>query len=424
VQFPKNFLWGAATASHQVEGNNRWNDWWEFEQDGRVPHRSGDACRHFELYDEDFRLAQSLGHNAHRFSIEWSRIEPIEGQWNHEALDHYAEVLTALKARGLEPIVTLHHFTNPAWFLQRGGWTRPDAVSIFERYVEFVAARLASRAKYWLTINEPTVYIKLAFVTGVWPPCEKGSWRHAYLALRNQCRAHTAAYDILHRHRADVMVGFSHSAPYIVPCNPHRLRDRWAAQLRDWVLNRLCFRLLGRPPRRALDFIGVNYYARQIVRSGWKGMELLFGADCTEAHHGDARNFNSLGWEVHPAGLTGILRRLSRYRVPLMVTENGISTTDEAQRTEFIRSHIRALAAALQEGIDVRGYLYWTLFDNFEWAAGYTAHFGLAAVDRVTQRRVLRPAAQIYAAVCFANSDCLSDDDSTMVTGGAPLQDT
>jgi beta-glucosidase len=145
-RFPPGFLWGAATSSHQVEGNNRWNDWWEFEQSGRLPYASGSACDHFERYEGDFDLARSWGHNAHRLSIEWSRIEPTEGKFDAAALDHYAKVVAALKTRGIEPVVTLHHFTNPAWFTRRGGWTRPESVELFTRYVGAVTSRLAQQS--------------------------------------------------------------------------------------------------------------------------------------------------------------------------------------------------------------------------------------------------------------------------------------
>ena len=407
MQFPDGFLWGAATASHQVEGNNRWNDWWEYEQKGRLPYRSGDACRQFELYEADFELARSWGHTAHRFSIEWSRIEPVQGQWNHAAIEHYIALIDALRRRDIEPILTLHHFTNPAWFTQQGGWYSADAVMLFQRYVEFVAARLGSRVRFWLTINEPTVYVKRAFVAGDWPPCEARSWYHACLSLRNLCRAHVAAFTVLHRHRPDAMVGFAHSAPYVVPCDPRRLRDVWSAKLRDLVLNSLCFRLLGRSPRRVLDFLGVNYYTRQIVRSQSSGVGLIFGTECKDSHHERPRNFSSLGWEIYPPGLTGILRRLSRYGVPLIVTENGISTVDELQREAFLVDHIRALAAAIQEGIDVRGYLYWALYDNFEWTEGFNAHFGLAAVDHATQQRLPRPAGERFASICRSDAIAL-----------------
>src|SRR5262245_58024376 len=155
--FPRAFMWGAATASHQVEGGNRWNDWWALEESGRLPHRSGEACRQLDLYAQDFDMARAWGHNAHRFSLEWSRIEPRQGEWSEAGIAHYARVLDALRERGMEPVVTLHHFTNPEWFAARGGWVRADSVRLFERYVEHVARRLGSRVRFWLTINEPTV---------------------------------------------------------------------------------------------------------------------------------------------------------------------------------------------------------------------------------------------------------------------------
>jgi beta-glucosidase len=399
--FPADFLWGAATSAHQVEGGNRWNDWWELEQEGRLPHRSADACRHYELFESDFDLAKSLGHNAHRLSIEWSRIEPQPGAWDDAALDHYAAVIAALRRRRLEPVMTLHHFTNPAWFAHQGGWTRSDSVAQFVRYVEVVAARFAGDVRYWLTINEPTVYVKHAYVVCDWPPCGRRSWRKAAQALRNLCRAHTAAHAILHRHRSDAMVGFAHNVPYVVACRPGSLADRSAARLRDFVLNRLVFRLFGHSPRQVMDFIGVNYYSRQIVR--WRpalGAASAFGGECTADHHQAPRTFTTLGWEVYAAGLARVLRRLARYGLPLMVTENGIATTDEDQRTQFLQDHVRALADAGREGIPLLGYLYWTLMDNYEWNSGHTAQFGLAATDFGTQQRSPRPAARLFRTIC------------------------
>jgi beta-glucosidase len=403
-RFPAGFLWGASTASHQVEGDNRWNDWWEFEEAGRLPHRSGEACRHFELYEGDFDLARSFGHNAHRFSIEWSRIEPREGDFDAAALDHYVTVVRALKARGLEPIVTLHHFTNPAWFTRRGGWTRADSVRLFQRYVERVTARLASEVRFWITVNEPTVYVMRAYIAGDWPPCKRRSWIQAGLALRNLCHAHSAAYGIIHEHRPQAMVGLAHSAPYIVPLNAARRADRFAARMRDFALNTLCFRLLGRPPSRVLDFIGINYYVRQVVRWSPRGMAALFGSEHKDRHSGGGRQFSSLGWEVYPQGLSAMLRRFAVYRVPLIVTENGIATSDEALRVSFIEAHVRSLAQAMSDGANVLGYFYWTLFDNYEWTEGRTAHFGLAAVEPSNQRRIARPAARAFEKICRSNS--------------------
>lgn len=406
ASFPDGFLWGAATSSHQVEGGNRWNDWWELEQSRRLPHRSGEACRHYELYESDFDLARSLGHNAHRLSIEWSRIEPKPGEWNEEALEHYAAVIAALRKRQIEPIVTLHHFTNPEWLAQRGGWLQAGSVDAFTRYVEVVAARLAGQVKYWLTINEPTVYVKHAYISCNWPPCGPRSWWNAGRVLRNLCRAHRASYAVLHRHRADAMVGFAHSAPHVVPCNPASLADRLAARSRDYALNDFVFRLLGRRPRDVLDFIGINYYARQIVRAqSVAGMSLVFGSECVDDHHGAARVFSPLGWEVFAPGIGEVLRRFSRHGVPLMVTENGIATTDENLRSSFLRDHVRCVINTARSGVDVLGYLYWTLMDNYEWTYGREACFGLASSDIDTQERLPRPAAKIFKALIEAAAD-------------------
>lgn len=404
-RFPRGFLWGAATASHQVEGANVGNDWWPMEECGVLPHQSREACRHYELYAQDFDLAKSIGHNAHRFSIEWSRIEPRPGHWDESAVEHYLSVVEALRERGLEPIVTLHHFTNPAWLAERGGWTDPACVSHFARYVEYIAARLADRVRYWVTINEPTVYAKHAFVTGDWPPCRPGSWWNAARALRHMAYAHVRAYEALHRARPNAMVGLAHSAPYVVPCNPNAIPDRVAAGLREAVLNRAFFRLLGRHPRDVLDFLGLNYYTRQVVR--WRpslGAAAIVGRECVEDHHPPARSFTSLGWEIFPAGLLENLRRFQRFGVPLMVTENGIATSDEDERTRYLEAHLEALARAVEERVPILGYMYWTLMDNYEWTAGREARFGLAEVNFSTQERRLRPVAESYRRLCEAHS--------------------
>lgn len=400
-RLPPGFLIGAASAAHQVEGGNRWNDWWELEESGRLPHRSGEACRHYELYEADFDLARSLGHNAHRLSIEWSRIEPREGEWNEDALSHYGAVVKALRDRGMEPVVTLHHFTNPAWFARRGGWVRRDSERFFARYVQRVAQRLATQVRFWITINEPTVYVKHAYVAGDWPPCVRKSWSSAARVLVNMGRAHAAAYGIVHDARPDAMVGIAHSAPYVVPCDPTRLADRVAAKLRDFTLNHAFFTLLGRRPAAVLDFVGLNYYARQVVR--WRpvvGPAVLFGSECKDDHHGQPRRFTELGWEVHAPGLRETLMLFRKYGVPLMVTENGIATSDEDARSDYLRQHVEALGQALRAGVPVLGYFYWTLMDNYEWVEGRGARFGLFGVDFATQQRTPRPAVRLFESIC------------------------
>jgi beta-glucosidase len=404
-EFPPGFLWGASTSSHQVEGNNRWNDWWEYEQRGRVPYRSGNACRQYELFENDFDLARSWGHNAHRLSIEWSRVEPAEGEWSNRAVTHYRDVLRALTKRGLEPIVTLHHFSNPAWFTRRGGWSRSDSPRLFARYVEHAARELGEPVRYWLTINEPAVYVMQGFVTGEWPPCAKGAWIQAARAFRNLARAHVDAFKALHRTRHDVMVGFAHSALVIQPCNPERSSDRMVAAVRDFILNQAFFRMIGsrahgaRPINAALDFIGINYYTRNIVRRSGVGLGALVGRLCQMDHH-DRGPVSTMGWEVFPQGLRSTLERFSNYGLPLLVTENGIATHDEALRRQFLVQHVAAAGEALEKGTNLIGYLYWSLIDNFEWAHGTAPRFGLASVDYQTQERQARPCVEEFARIC------------------------
>jgi beta-glucosidase len=404
--FPADFLWGAATSSHQVEGDNRCNDWWRDEQAGHLPHRSGAASDHWRRYEADFDLACAFGHNAHRLSLEWSRIEPAPGEWDDAALDHYAAVIGALRARGLEPVVTLHHFTNPAWFAAAGGWLQPDAPRRFARYVERVAARLGDRVRYWLTINEPTVLVVQGYINGEWPPFRKGAWRAAIRALRHLARAHVLTYRTLHRQRAGCLVGFAHNTPAVEPCDRSSRRDRIAAALREAILNRTVFALIGAWPGRRgkgvpLDFIGLNYYYRVAVRStGW-GPRGLLGRVCHEPHHAAQGPVSTIGWEVYPNGLAAVVQRFAaRHGRPLMITENGIATDDEEQRTRFLLDHLASLATALRGGAPVIGYLYWSLIDNYEWTEGLAARFGLAGVDFVTQARTPRPGAAVLAAVC------------------------
>ncbi len=409
TEAPEGFLWGAATSSHQVEGGNRYNDWWAAEQRGHLPFRSGEACRQYELYERDFDLARDGGHNAHRFSIEWSRVEPAPGEWDDAALRHYAEVVGALTERGLEPVTTLHHFTNPAWFAERGGWLRRDAPRLFGRYVERVASALSDAVGLWITVNEPTVYLKKSFVTGEWPPFRSRAPIAGARVLRNLCRAHRVAYEILHRHRADARVGLAHSAPYIQPCRPERVADRRVAATRDWLLNGLVLHLIGvrrpaGPARRGsmpLDFLGINYYTRSVVHAAGWGAGALIGRECHD--HVPRGPFSELEWEVFPQGLTAVLERFAGLRVPLLVTENGVATDDESVRSDFLRAHLESLGDALERGVNVIGYLYWSLIDNYEWNHGTAPRFGLIAVDYETQARAARPAFRELERACRSN---------------------
>jgi beta-glucosidase len=398
LKFPNNFLWGAATSAYQVEGDNSNADWWAWEKSA-AKEPSAKACRHYEFYEQDFDLAKELNHNAHRLSIEWARIEPQEGQFSEKEIKHYLDVVLALRHRGITPVVTLHHFTNPLWFSQSGGWESERSAELFARYAEFVTKTLAPHVRTWIAINEPTVLISHAYLLGVWPPQAKKLLR-ARKAHDNLIQAHIGAYRKIHHiykaaGLADPSVGIAQHMTAVVPCSS-TLRNRLAAGLRDYWYN---FEILDQLARhRTLDFIGVNYYTRHLVHVTRWGLGDLLGEVCAQGHH--ALKKNSLGWDIYPEGLGEVLMKLKRYNLPVMITENGICTEDDGQRWEFIAEHLRHVHGAIQQGVPVIGYLYWSLMDNFEWDKGFAPRFGLLHVDYQTYQRTIKESARKFAQVC------------------------
>ena len=397
-KFPQGFFWGAATSAYQVEGGNANSDWWEWEQRAGLKEVSGLACRHYELYARDFDLAKGLNHNCHRFSLEWSRIQPREGEFSELELQHYREVIRALRQRGLEPVVTLHHFTNPIWFARQGGWVSPRAPEYFLRFVEKAAGALAPEARFWVTINEPMVYCFHSYILGNWPPQEKSFFKAAKVA-ENFYRAHLEAYRMLHRIYRDrglpsPLVGIAHNLQAFEACVP-TLRNKFAAYLRSQSYNFSFLKKLVR--RRAMDFIGVNYYTRGLAETkSWRLSSLLLD-DCQGGH--SRLRKNSLGWDIYPQGLYRILLELKKFRLPIFILENGICTDDDNLRWEFISEHLKALAQAMLAGADVLGYIYWSLIDNYEWDKGFGPRFGLIGVDYRTYERTPRESAKKFSQV-------------------------
>ncbi|OQA57787.1 MAG: Beta-glucosidase A [Candidatus Omnitrophica bacterium ADurb.Bin277] len=398
IRFPKEFLWGAATSAHQVEGNNSGSDWWEWERlTGRE--RSGEACRHYELYERDFDLVKDLRHNAHRFSIEWARIEPEEGKFDPAALKHYLDVVSALRTRGIEPVATLHHFTNPSWFARDGGWENEKSSARFSCYCAFVVRALAGSVRYWITINEPSIYVSHSYLFGVWPPQKKSLWG-TIKAEKNMIRAHLKAYRVIHGIYREAgipkpAVSIAHHMIAVVPCKKNP-KSRLAARLRRKIFNERYLDTLKR--HQALDFIGVNYYSRQLADPrGW-GPRSLVADICRENHHPVKKN--ALGWDIYPEGLYDILYRLAKYRLPVLIAENGICTNDDRERWEFLREHLKSVHRAMEDGLEVIGYLHWSLMDNFEWDKGFAPRFGLVEIDYGTQTRKIRESAKRYAEVC------------------------
>ena len=331
-RFPDGFLWGAATSAHQVEGNNVHNDWWAWEQAGKVAIPSGAASDHWNRYRSDFDLAQSLGHNAHRFSIEWSRIEPEEGHWDDTAIDHYRDVLVALHERGIEPVVTLFHYTLPQWMAAKGGWENPGIEAAFGRYVERVMEALGPHARWWITINEPVVQVFKGWLIGQWPPGRVRAWTQALKVLRHMLRAHVRAYHAIHTYRPDAMVSIAKHALALSPDDPKSRLDRWSVRVRGYLFNHLFIEALHTgalrvpglfwerlPMGRTLDFIGINYYTRDFVRNTGYDLAGLVGELARRDHRQQRGKLNDLGWEVYPEGLAQYLRELSRYNLPILV---------------------------------------------------------------------------------------------------------
>lgn len=429
IRFPEKFLWGSATSSHQVEGNNTFNDWWEFETKGRVKEKSGEACQHYQQFNDDFKIARSLNHNAYRFSIEWSRVEPKEGQWSESALLHYQEVIQSLREKGLEPIVTLHHFTNPLWLSRRGGWENGAVIELFSRYVRYIVDFFGKEVRYWVTLNEPLVYVYQGYIAGVWPPGVK-NFEKALRVIRHQLLAHARAYRIIHtvtKHNGwpRPFVGFAKNYITFYPCSSRSLADRFSRWVRHTFFNRLYLKALttGRlfypglyfekhpELEKTLDFVGLNYYTRDFVHFGGLSLPEVFGNVCSLEHHASVGPRNSLGWEVYPDGMYEAIHEVNRYRLPILITENGICTNKDEERWSYIRSHLFQLHRAMEEGVPIWGYLYWSLLDNFEWAEGFQPRFGLVGVDYQTQRRIIRESAKKYAEVCQTGELHVEDDN-------------
>lgn len=380
------FVWGAATSAHQVEGNNIHSDWWAWEKATPGQTQSGLATDHYRVFREDFALARTLGHTAHRLSLEWSRIEYAPGRISHKALEHYREVLLELKTQELTSFVTLHHFTNPQWIARQGGWTNPATVSHFENYVRLVVAELGDLIDVWLTINEPVVYATHAYWHKRWPPQQR-SWRHVQQCLRCLAAAHRTAYQVIHRTYPLAQVGLAHSVVAYLPARSSSSLDRAVVATHDWWYNH---RFLHQT-RGTHDFLGLNFY--MTAEKGWQWTPPFVR---TVAWHGAV---SDLGWPIRPEGLTHVLRGMKRYQLPIYITENGLADAADSRRAGYLRSHIRAVEQAQAVGVDVRGYFHWSLLDNFEWAEGFTPRFGLVEVDYQTQVRRPRPSAYVYRAI-------------------------
>jgi beta-glucosidase len=409
---PKGFLFGTATASHQVEGGNS-NDWTDFEQsgfpDGR-PHianndQSGLADDSWNRFDEDLALMKSLGANTYRFSVEWSRLEPMEGQWNERAMARYRSWTTKLRAAGIEPMVTLFHFTLPKWVAAKGGLERPEVADDLAAFTRRVAKELGGSVDFWCPINEINVVAAQGWLVGIWPPGKTGDTAAQAQVMATLLKAHAKMAKALRE--VDVtdangdghatLITTAHHVRIFQPAS-HALLDTAIAGLTDDFVNEAIPRAfatghisLNVPGtidieedvdglKGSIDVLGLNYYTRDIVRAD------LGSASLSQLYYRAGRPTNDQGWDIYPDGLYVLLKRFSAYGWPLVVTENGLSDHEGTHRSLYLAQHLAALERAVDEGVDVRGYYHWSLLDNFEWADGFSARFGLFAVDYANNR--------------------------------------
>jgi beta-glucosidase len=405
LTFPDGFVWGSAAAAHQAEGGNWNNDWWAWEHDPRSPcvEPSGDAIDHYNRFDDDFALLASYGHNAHRFSIEWSRIEPEEGEFSSVELDHYSRVLDSLHSHGMTPFMTLHHFSSPRWLAADGGWANPAVVDRFRRFTDVVAKRLGDRAPYVCTINEPQIVALIGYQGTGFPP-GAGDTSLFWPVTRNFIAAHQGALEAFKSHQPDAKIGIT------LAVSDFQAADDDSVSLRDRVHHRMVqvyydairtgeikgprieASIPGLSPQ-SNDFVGVQFYSRSVI-SSTKGVEAPPpGAETTQ-----------MGYEVVPESFVTVLNGAADAGVPVFVTENGIGTDDDKQRIRYLATHLASVHCALEGGVDLRGYIYWCAIDNFEWAFGFQRTFGLIGCDRSTFERIPKPSASYFGEICRANA--------------------
>jgi len=395
--FPQGFFWGAATSSHQVEGNN-FNNWseWEKENAQRLAQESekrfsylknwpkikkeakdpqnyisGRACDFWNLYEKDFDLLKELNLNAFRFSLEWSRIEPEQGKFSKEAIDHYKKMIEFLRQRNIEPFVTLWHFSNPLWFEKNNGWSQKQAPEIFEKYVKFVVDNLKDSVIFFITLNEPEIYTSHSFLRGIWSP-QKENWLKSWKVLKNFILSHKKAYQIIKKQNKKAQIGIAKNNIYFKGGLFFLARYLWNYSFLNAIKN-------------YQDFIGLNYYFK---------LKFLKSKN---------KKTTDMGWEIYPKGIFKVLLDLKKYKKPVYITENGLADKEDFERKEFILEHLKWVHQAIENKVEIKGYFYWSLLDNFEWDKGFWPRFGLVEVDYKTLERKIRPSAYFFSEIAKKN---------------------
>lgn len=401
LNFDKNFLWGASVSAHQVEGgnHNQWSEWelhnakalvaqasyqyedfanWdEIKKQTLNPDNyvSGAAANHYEMYQQDFDILSQMNMNAFRFSIEWSRIEPNEGGWNAEAIAHYKQYIQELKKRGIEPVVTLFHFTLPVWFTEMGGFSKRKNIKYFVRFAEMIISELGPHVKQVITINEPMIYAGESYLKGQWPPQATSKWE-CFRVVCNLIAAHNHTAKALKSINSRLKISVAQNSSFYYAGD-----DAWLSNVSASIMQYVTDDFFLMRVRKNCDFLGLNYYFSNRVY-GYRV-------------HNDDKIVTDLGWEFAPENIEHTITRLSdKYRLPILITENGLADSDDDLRKQWLMRTIAAIHAAKENGATITGYLHWSLLDNFEWAHGSWPRFGLVEVDyENAYKRTPRPSA-------------------------------
>ncbi len=413
--FPADFLWGTATSSHQVEGHNVNNDWWQWEQEEGHILDGGDsrvACDWWENAEADFDRAKEMGTNAHRMSLEWSRIEPEPGAFDSVAIERYREMLQGLHDREIEPMVTLHHFTNPLWLVEKGDFSTDLVVDYFQRYTDKVVAELGDLIPKWVTFNEPLVYVLARYLQHAFPAPETRGWLEGRRAIGNMLRSHAAAYHTIKESYPNALVGVAKHFRAIIPRKDGNWLDAWwagrvARLFNDSWMESMASGRLRWPVGRGIikdlahtfDFVGINYYSRAHVRFPPRGNRLY-----EEQGPNGVMIDGDQPSGSYPGDLFTIIQSNMRHGKPIYITENGLPDATDNLRPAYILTHLRELWRAISFNYPIMGYYHWSLVDNFEWERGWTQRFGLIEMDPQTQERRWRSSGRLFSEICKSNS--------------------
>jgi len=429
-EFPSEFKWCVATAAHQIEGGNTNSDWWDWEQAGHIfqNQSSNPADDHWNRVSEDIALLQQLHVRQYRFSVEWAKIEPIEGQFDEAVIAHYANEVRLLQAAHIQPMITLQHFTLPHWVAQKGGWAWEGMPKAFEKMTELVRRRIGPQVRDWVTTNEPMIMLLLGYLEGSFPPGlptrqKPPPFPAVIPPLVGLLKAHALAYHKLHEFDQQpgfvpARVSMAHhlrifDAKYFL--SPFDQVGAWFSNRTfNWVIPQaietgvldvfIPFVVNAEVPIEGLkgteDYFGLNYYSRDQVHFDTSAPAWLAYSAKQGTPHSD------LDWEIYPEGLETLLLEIHRRypKLSIAITENGVADKEDRLRSDFLISHLQRLQNALGAGVPVEGYCHWSLYDNFEWINGYPPRFGLFAVDYETQKRTLRKSGELFSQVALKNA--------------------